>query len=157
MCVNLGKKVTSKYLGDSSSHQHSAVSQVSVENNRCYTSLVCVSIIKTGHKYPTAYDISRYIVLQVTGRSRLVSKLHGSMAQHWILRPQKCQNFHVVTHTQKDRHRLNFRGLCLKCTPTTPEKYGPHAIVCLFPFEKISAEGSEASEPRTIYILPHHR
>lgn len=59
-----------------------------------------LSIIKTDHTHSTACDIYKYNVLKcfLTGKA---DQSQSSMDQCWILRPQKCQNFHVVTHRKR--------------------------------------------------------
>lgn len=61
------------------------------------------------------------------------------LAQCWILKSQKCQNFHVVIEKERRAyHRLNFSGLSLYWIP--PEKNGPRAIFhFLSHSEKVSA------------------
>ena len=78
------------------------------------------------------------------------------IAQCWILKPQKCQNFHVVT--QRERQTLaEFQGHEFEVFP--PEKAAPRAI---FHFLLLCEDTSRVKRSQwtqnNVHIgLPHHR
>lgn len=65
------------------------------------------------------------------------------IAQCWILRPQKCQNFHVVTQRERQTDTGWISGACVWSIP--PEKDGPHAVF-YFPFFTLWAYQHQSEE-----------